>query len=358
MSCSPSPKGDTAAGTPWTTWTWTEYKQNVEAFAKSLISIGFEKFDAVNVLGFNAPQWHFANFGAIFAGGISAGIYVTNGPDACKYTSEHSEAKVVVVEGVKQLEKYYSIAKDLPKLKALVVYGPDSIPADVKDKVSIPVYKFDDFSKLGESVSDADLQARKDAQLPNEVTTLIYTSGTTGPPKAAMLTHDNITWTAQSQFSTMPNLDNDDLMVSYLPLSHIAAQMLDMHGPLLSGYQVWFAQPDALKGSLGATLKEVRPTLFLGVPRVWEKIYDKMQEVGKSTTGVKKVLSTWAKGEAAQHWKANQYESEESEPWFYSLAKVLLGKVREALGLDRVSINSVLKYISVIKKRILIHRSF
>jgi long-chain-fatty-acid--CoA ligase ACSBG len=68
-------------------------------------------------------------------------------------------------------------------------------------------------------------------------------------------------------------MDNSDVMISYLPLSHIAAQMIDMHGPVLAGYQIYFAQPDALRGSLGATLKEVRPTIFFGVPRVWEKIY-------------------------------------------------------------------------------------
>ena len=304
-----------------------------------MISIGFEKADTVNIIGFNAPEWHFSNFGAVAAGGIAAGIYTTNGSDSCKYISKHSEAKVVVVEGVKQLEKYYSIAKDLPNLKALVVYGPDSIPADVKDKVSVPVYKFDEFLKHGESVSDSDLEARGDAQKPNEVTSLIYTSGTTGPPKAVMITHDNATWTADAQLSTMARpLDNNDHIISYLPLSHIAAQMLDMFCPMATGCQVWFAQPDALRGSLGATLKDVRPTIFFGVPRVWEKIYDKMQIVAKSSTGIKKKLSTFAKDQATQHWKANQFGSTEGEPWFYSVAQVLLGKVRVALGLDRVSV--------------------
>ena len=264
----------------------------------------------------------------------------TNGPEACKYISQHSEAKVVVCEGVKQLEKFYTIAKDLKKLKALVVYGPDSIPSDIKKKVSIPVYKFDDFLKLGESVSDATLQSRMDDQKPNEMTSLIYTSGTTGPPKAVMLTHDNITWTAQAQLSTMgQEVTNDDHIISYLPLSHIAAQMLDMHCAMATGLQIWFAQPDALRGSLGVTLKDVRPTIFFGVPRVWEKIYDKMQQVAKQTTGIKKMISGFAKGQATSHWQANQYGSEESEPYFYPVAQILLKKVREALGLDRVSLS-------------------
>jgi long-chain-fatty-acid--CoA ligase ACSBG len=330
-------QGAVAADTPWTTWTWSEYRKQVDEFAKSLLSIGFERFDTINIIGFNAPEWHFSNFGAIMAGGIAAGIYATNGPDACKYQAEHSGARVIVVEGVKQLEKFYSIAGDLPNLAALVMYGPDSVPADVKDKVSIPVYSFADFLKLGSSVSDSDLKARAEVQKANEVTTMIYTSGTTGPPKAVMLTHDNITWTAQAQLKTMDPLDNSDNMISYLPLSHIAAQMLDMHCPMMTGLQIWFAQPDALRGSLGVTLKEVRPSVFFGVPRVWEKIYDKMQQVAKSTTGIKKKISTWAKGKSSVYWKNHQYGGSGKSPMFTGLSFKLLGKVRVALGLDRVS---------------------
>ena len=331
-------QGESAADTPWTTWTFQEYRNNVDSFAKSLLSIGFEKFDMVNILGFNAPEWHFANFGAILAGGIAAGIYSTNGPDGCKYISEHSEAKVVVVEGVKQLEKYYSIASDLSHLKAFVMYGPDELPADVSQKLSVPVYTFADFLKLGESVLDSALTDIGETQNPGDVTTLIYTSGTTGPPKAVMITHDNITWTAKTQLKTMGRpLDNNDHMISYLPLSHIAAQMLDMHCPMQRGVQVWFAQPDALRGSLGATLKDVRPTIFFGVPRVWEKIYDKMQIIGKSTTGIKKKLSTWAKKKAALYWENHQFGGSKKAPFGHSISFKLLGKVRVALGLDRVS---------------------
>jgi len=327
--------GKSAKDTPWTTWTWNEYRKNVDDFAKSLISLGFERFDIINIIGFNAPEWVFANYGAIMAGGIAAGVYATNGPEACKYQAEHSGAKVIVVEGVKQLEKYYSISKDLPELKALVMYGPDSVPEEAKGKLGVPLYSFAEFMELGKNVSDTELKARGDAQKPNEVTTLIYTSGTTGMPKAVMITHDNTTWTAQAQLATMAKVDNNDHMISYLPLSHIAAQMLDLYCPLATGLQLWFAQPDALKGSLGATLKEVRPTIFFGVPRVWEKIYAKMQEVAKSTTGIKKKLSTWAKGKATKYWDTHQYGGSQKKPSFYGVAGKLLGKVKVALGLDR-----------------------
>jgi long-chain-fatty-acid--CoA ligase ACSBG len=268
-------QGSVAADTPWTKWTWNEYRANVDAFGKALVATGCQKFDTINIIGFNAPEWFFANFGAIAAGCVAAGIYSTNAPEACKYISEHSKAKVVVCEGVKQLEKYYTISKDLPNLKALVLYGPDAIPSDVATKCSVPVYTFESFLALGQDTPSADLKERSDSWKPGETCTLIYTSGTTGPPKAVMITNDNITWTVDTLLlaSRKGYMNETDVMISYLPLSHIAAQMIDMHIPIQTGMQIYFAQPDALKGSLGKTLLDVRPTTFFGVPRVWEKIY-------------------------------------------------------------------------------------
>ena len=221
-----------ASETPWTTWTWKQYYEQVFSFAKSLLHLGFHRYDCINIIGFNSPEWFFANFGAIAAGGIAAGIYTTNLPEACYYVSDHSKAKVVVVEGAKQLEKYLEISSRLTEnLKAIVVYGEKELPAEAQNCV-VPVYLFDTFLELGKDVSDTDVQARISDQKPGETCTLIYTSGTTGNPKAVMITNDNLTWTASIMLRTLPRaLNNDDHIISFLPLSHIAAQMLDMHCP-------------------------------------------------------------------------------------------------------------------------------
>ena len=126
-------------------------------------------------------------------------------------------------------------------------------------------------------------------------------------------------------------------LISYLPLSHIAAQMLDLHCPLISGSQVWFAQPDALRGTLGVTLKEVRPAVFFGVPRVWEKIYEKMQEVAKvnNKSFVKRNIGGWAKSKGTAQNNALQFGSKSGKPMAFFMAKKILGKIRQALGLDR-----------------------
>ena len=117
---------------------------------------------------------------------------------------------------------------------------------------------------------------------PNKCASLIYTSGTTGLPKAAMLSHDNIYYTLNYIIQSVKLRDSCERIVSFLPLNHIAGQLLDCYLPIVIGATVYFAQPDALKGSLVTTLSQVKPTVFVGVPRVWEKMEEKLTQMKKS----------------------------------------------------------------------------
>ncbi|CAM9855418.1 unnamed protein product [Chrysoparadoxa australica] len=324
-------KADGANG-PWTTLSWQKYYDMSIQFAKALLSLGFSPHRCINILGYNSVEWFVANMGAIAAGGIAAGIYLTNNPDACKYISDHSQAEVVVVEGKKQLDKYLAMSSELKNLKALVVYG-EAVPEGAK--AAVPIHSWDDFMALGKDVSSSAVDERLSEQKPGNCCSLIYTSGTTGPPKAVMISHDNITWTSETLLAQYP-LDHRERVISYLPLSHIAAQILDIHGPCKLGSEVFFAQPDALRGSLGATLKEVKPTLFFGVPRVWEKIYEKMQAIGRSTEGLKKKISTWAKRKGSERSNMGQYGGGGGVPCGYGIANaVVFSKVKQSLGLDQ-----------------------
>ena len=109
-----------------------------------------------------------------------------------------------------------------------------------------------------------------------------------------MLSHDNLIWTAKAA-GLMVQLGTDDVFVSYLPLSHVAAQMTDLFLPITSGGVVYFCQPDALKGTLVDTLKEARPTALIGVPRVWEKMEEKMRAASKQNSALKQSVARWAK---------------------------------------------------------------
>ena len=305
--------------------------------------LGLGRFESVSILGFNSPEWHLSNMGAIAAGGFAAGIYTTNEPDACKYILKHSNARIVVVDGQKQLDKILKIRGDLPKLVAIVVWG-EELPAGVNDGIGAgqaKAYGWDEFLGLGASVSDAEVEARIADQKPGHCSTLIYTSGTTGDPKAVMISHDNVTWVTRANIAHHPDFVNGPLrVVSYLPLSHIAAQIVDIHSPMayLADHglpsEVHFARPDALKGTIKDSLIKAKPTVFFAVPRVWEKFAEALQAIGKKTTGLKKTLSTWAKGQGRQIHAASQYKSKKSHPWMGFIAKKLLSKIKAAIGLD------------------------
>lgn len=122
-----------------------------------------------------------------------------------------------------------------------------------------------------------------------------------GKPKAVMLSHDNLTWDAVSISQRLDIKKGEEIIVSYLPLSHVAAQVVDIYLVMLNAACIYFADPNALKGSLINTLQEAQPTKFLGVPRVWEKMHEKMMQIAAQNTGIKKALSSWAKNQALQH---------------------------------------------------------
>ncbi|TNN40386.1 Long-chain-fatty-acid--CoA ligase ACSBG2 [Liparis tanakae] len=256
------------------------------------------------------------DFGLVLCSGLAVGIYTTNSPEACQYVADNSKANILVVENHKQLQKILQVEDRLPHLKAIVQYK------DALKEKRPNLYSWAEFLDLGRGEPDEPLDAIVSSQKPNQCCALIYTSGTTGQPKGVMLSHDNITWTALSISRHVGLKDAtraQEQVVSYLPLSHVAAQM----------------------GSLVTTLKEVRPTAFMGVPRVWEKMQEKMKSVGAKSSTVRRKLAVWAKDVGLQTNRSRMDRGGASAgrtPLSYQLAKKLVfKKVRKALGLDRCS---------------------
>ncbi|MCB9730397.1 MAG: AMP-binding protein [Deltaproteobacteria bacterium] len=306
----------------WVKTSWNEYRAAARRAARAFIHLGVEPKTGVSIIGYNSPEWFIADAGAILAGGFPAGIYTTNSAEQCQYIADHSDSAVAVVEDATQLAKFQSVRDGLPKLKAIVLMSGDD-PAD-------DVYSWKDFLALADQVPESTLDERIAAQQPDDVCTLIYTSGTTGPPKAVMISHDNITFVAQC-VSDLVSGGPDDVMLSYLPLSHIAEQAITLHGPMWMGATTYFAESLDL---LGDNLREVRPTVFLGVPRVWEKIQAKMVAAGKQNSPLKKKIAAWARKVGL----ASRYAEQEGKPFPFTHAiasKLVFSKVRERLGLDR-----------------------
>ena len=297
----------------WVKWSYERYLEDVRAVGKAFIKLGLKVGHGVGIIGFNSPEWFFADLGCVFAGGLATGIYPTNSAEACKYVLANCKANIVVVEDEKQLGKILQVKDSLPELKQIVQYsGKPSAPG---------VLSWEELLDIGDGESDDELEGRISNLAPNLCCHLVYTSGTTGPPKGVMLSHDNLTFTSRSDFAreyfqfscfqrfrTLAEIynlqDTEERFVSYLPLSHVAANIMDIFMVIQCLGTIYFANRDALKGTLVATLKEAQPTVFFGVPRVWEKIREKMVLIGKANTGIKKAVGLWAKKTGLDYNKA------------------------------------------------------
>lgn len=317
-------------GGVWIQWTYQQYFSDTQKAAKALIKLGLEPLHGVGILGFNSPEWFIANNGAIFAGGFTVGIYSTNNADACKYVALNSQCNVIVVENNQQLKKILQVWDDLPDLKAVVQYTGEV--AEKRDNV----YSWKEFMELSSQVSDDALQHRLSLLAPNKACCLIYTSGTTGNPKGVMLSHDNLCWTAGKAVDNAALLYASEVQLSFLPLSHIAGSLTDIYGAMACAATVYFAQPDALRGSLLGTLKEVRPTVFVGVPRVWEKMVEGIKHKSREFGFFKKKIGAWAKSVGYRTTIAEM--NHEPLPGAFKIANIMLKKAKGELGFDRCRI--------------------
>ena len=337
----PSMHAETKVG-KWTFWTWGEVWDISFQFAKALISFGVSKRSAVNIIGFNSPEWFFAFHGTIMADCISVGVYTTNTPSACQYVAEHSSAELVVVEDEIQMQKYLEILDQLPKLKGIVVWGVDRF----EQKPHSIVMTWKEFLERGnsetgtnETLEDVVID-RIEKQVPGMCCDIVYTSGTTGNPKGVMLTHDNMFFVMAQVLRNWEDQgieDGRERVVSYLPLSHSAAQIVDLINNLVSRCQVYFARPDALQGSLVETLTHAKPTIFLGVPRVWEKMEERLKELASQAPSFLQKISGWAKTKGTLSSEAKLHGGQ--NPYGYTLAHMLiLGRIKKALGLDQARV--------------------
>lgn len=314
----------------WKSYTWGEYAAEVKQAGRALMVLGLQLGGKVCILGFNRPEWVIMDLATMLAGGVPAGIYETCSSESVAYIIEHSEASMILVENSIQLDKVLNRIESLPHLKYIVMMKGmvDQHPMTMTWR---------EFLQKGDELEEKKLMERQESLDEDAVATLIYTSGTTGPPKAVMLSHKNLVWTA-SQAIDMLGINDGDTGFSYLPLSHIAEQMFTIHAPNIGGWPVTFAKS---RESVLENLKEWQPTIIFGVPRVWEKFQAGVAAKLHQATGVKKFLVNFARRTAsAVHTIQNA--GGKSRGWLaikYKLAKKLvLDKVKTALGMGNARI--------------------
>ena len=313
-------------GSDWTATSWVDYADDVKKAARALVALGVKPDESVAILGFNRPEWTTMAIAAMMAAARPAGVYWTSAPPEIAYVLQHSEAPVFLVETEAHVEQALQLKAECPKLEHVIV-----MEGSAGDHPG--VLSWSQFLALGVDDHEDAVSERLRAVTEQTVGTLIYTSGTTGPPKAVMLTHGNLAWSSAmlcEMFDSRPG----DRTLSYLPIAHVAEQQSSVHNHVTSGATLYFARS---MDQLSEDLTSVKPTVFFGVPRVWEKMHETLRARLSEATGTKAKLADWAMNTAKEY---NRLKLDGKSPGpVLSLQKsiaekLVLKKIKAALGLD------------------------
>ena len=318
---------DRLAGS-WRTTTFAEYNRQTRQVARAFLSLGLGEGSVVTILSNNRPEWVLSALGAMRVGGVSAGVYTTCSAEEIGYIVGHAESPLLVVETVEQLQRVEQVWDSLPDLKTVVVL--DGTEGTDNERA----IGWNDLLAFADDTADEQLDEILTSLRADQVADFIYTSGTTGPPKAVMLTHENLEWTART-LGTEAGVTSDEVALSYLPLSHIAEQTASILMPVVFGSEVWFCHEGL---QLAEYLKESRPTTFFGVPRVWERFEAAIKSQLAEATGAKASIAAWAQGVGSEWTEVANSGATPSGALKakYAVAdKLLFSKIRAAVGFDR-----------------------
>jgi long-chain acyl-CoA synthetase len=283
----------------WQRVTWAGYLGHVRRFGLGLVELGVKRGDKVAILSENCREWVFAELAAMSASAVGVGVYPTSPAAEVKYVVAHSEATVVVCQDQEQVDKILEVGDALPLVRHVVV-------ADTRGLRHYRDPRLVSFEEVERRGAERDrrepglFDALVDATRGEDVCFFIYTSGTTGFPKGAMITHHNVLAQARAA-AAATGIRAGDAVVSYLPLCHVAEQIFSVFLPLHLGMRVNFAESIR---SIQEDLREIAPSVFLGVPRIWEKlqasIVVKMQEAARW----RRALFAWALAVGRRHAEA------------------------------------------------------
>lgn len=298
--------------------TYREYADQVASAAAWLRSKGIGPGDRIVLMMRNIPEFHVLDLGAVFLGATPISIYNSSSPDQIAFLVGHSKAVLAVVEDDGFASRFEPVRADLPALREVVTLSHPGVREEILGTPGVD---------LATSCRDCG---------PDTLATVIYTSGTTGPPKGVMIDHRNVLWTGEG---IVRLLDIDPVgfrVISYLPMAHIAERLVTHYLGVMGGYTVTTC-PDP--GQVAAYATEVRPQIFFGVPRVWEKIYAGVQAALAADPDRKqKFDEAVAAAIPIAERKALGTASEEDEATWAFLDEVAFSQVRQLVGLDEVKV--------------------
>jgi len=302
----------------WDNFTGEDFVEYRDNFSLGLLALGFKKGDKILTISNNRPEWNFVDMGMSQIGAVHVPVYPNMGVIEYDYILEHSDAKIVIASGGAYYEKIKASAEKSKNVDKVYTF----------DKVE-GVDNWNEILELGKKEKDkysAELKELKDSITEKDLLTIIYTSGTTGRSKGVMLSQENLISNVKTTSKLMPVYPSDRYL-SFLPLCHVLERMVN-YLVLYNGAAVYYAESIE---TIGADLLDVKPHGFTSVPRVLEKLYDKIIVKGKELTGIKKGLFFWAVDLALR------YQNDGSSSIFYNMQykiadKLIFSKWRDALG--------------------------
>jgi len=317
----------------WNKTTWRQYGQRVRQVGMALVALGLMPKDRVAIIGDSRPEWMYADLGSLSVNGVTVGVYTTSSSEEVKYHLSHSEARFFFVEDEEQLDKILEVRGQLPKLEKVIVMDMKGL----KHFHDPMVMSFDELLQTGKEFDEKNpalFEQRLEKTKPEDIATFVYTSGTTGPPKAVMLSHSNVIFDSNAFARHVPAFETD-VLLSYLPLCHIAERTLSVYHAINMGFTVFFAEsPDTVPDNL----REVSPTFFFAVPRIWEKFYSAINLGVQNATWFKRqsYKMAMAVGEKAAKKRLNH----ERLPLLLWLVNLLFSitvfrKIKKLMGIDR-----------------------
>jgi long-chain acyl-CoA synthetase len=300
----------------WKSYSTEEYFEFSNLISYGLLSLGLQPGDKIATSSNNRPEWNFIDMGMLQSGIIHVPVYPTASAKDLKFIFEDAEIKFVFVSGTDQFKKIAEIVKDIPSVKG--IYTFDDVPGASNWKEVVDLGR--------KNINENRLQEIRNSIKPHDIATILYTSGTTGNPKGVMLSHNNIV----SNFMAvrdLPPVDHTCRALSFLPLNHTYERVLNYLYQYL-GVAVYYAESIE---TIADNLKEVKPHVFATVPRLLEKVYDKIVAKGNELTGIKRSMFFWSLN------LGHRFELNNKNGFFYNLQlklarKLIFTKWQEALG--------------------------
>ena len=316
----------------WQEISWSHYGEKAKLTGLALHALGLEKGNVVSIASEGNPEWLYNDMGTIGAGGISSGVYTTDSAAQVKYLVNDSATKFYFAENEEQLDKILEVRGECPTLKKIIVYDMEGLNDFHDDQV----ISYEEFLKVGEKTDqeNPDLwESLVNNVSPDDIAILVYTSGTTGPSKGAMINHTNLLYSINTGYDIFDVMEHEE-QLSFLPLCHILERSVSVMIPLKTGAVVNFAESI---DTVPENIREVSPTVFIAVPRIWEKFYSSITILMKDATFVGKFFYQFSINVGSKY---KEYFIDGKEPplslklSYWICNQLVLKNIKKLLGLN------------------------